>query len=87
MKTSKLARTLKQGRNFSGFSDTDNAGGVPLVRETGMDVHVNHEIKHGILTEVIIKGEAPGILLHDSVGSIAMLQELKTVGRKGDGEM
>lgn len=73
MKTSKLTRTLKQGRNFSGFSDTDSASGVPLMRETGMNVHVKHEIKHGILTEVIIKAEAHGILLHDSVGSVEML--------------
>lgn len=88
MKTSKLARTLKQGRKFSGFSDNDNAAGVPLVRETGMDVHVKHEIKHGILTEVIIKGEEHGILLHDSVGSFEMLQEqMKTVRSKRDGEM
>ena len=70
MKTSKLARTLKQGRYFSGFSDTDSAAGIPLVRETAIDVRVKHEIKHGILTEVIIKGEAPGILLHDSMGSV-----------------
>lgn len=91
MKTSKLARTLKQGRKFSSFSGTDNAAGVPLVRVTGMDVHVKHEIKHGILTEVNTEGEAPGILLHDSVGSVEMLQELrpllKTVRRKEDGEM
>jgi len=75
VKTSKPARTLKQGRNFSCFSDTDNAAGVPLERETGMDVDVKHEIKHGILTEVIIRGEAPGILLHDSVGSVERLQD------------
>jgi hypothetical protein len=48
---SKLARTLKQGRNFSGFSDTDNAAGVLSVRETGMDVRVKREIKQGILTK------------------------------------
>jgi len=44
-----------------------------------VDVHVKLEIKHGILTKVVKKGEAPGILLHDSVGSVEMLQEqLKT---------
>ena len=43
--------------------------------ETGMDVHVKHETKQGILTKVIKKGEAPGILLYDSVGSVEMLQE------------
>jgi len=40
-----------------------------------MDVHVKHETKQGILTKVIKKGEAPGILLYDSVGSVEMLQE------------
>ena len=79
MKISKLARTLKQGKNISGFSDIDNAAGVPLVRETGVDVHVKLEIKHGIFTKVVKKGEAHGILLHDSVGSVEVLQEqLKT---------
>jgi hypothetical protein len=70
---------MKQGRNFSGFSDTDSVAGVSLMRETGMDVQVKHEIKLGKLTEVIRKGEAPGMPLHDSVGSVEMLQEeLKT---------
>ena len=44
-----------------------------------MDVHVKLEIKHGIFTKVVKKGEAHGILLHDSVGSVEVLQEqLKT---------
>jgi hypothetical protein len=66
-------------RNFSCFPDTDNAACVPLVRETGKEVNVTHELKHGILTHAIKRMEASAIPVHDSVGNVDNVQEhLKT---------